>query len=106
MSKNRTCISVSVLRKEGRFRITVQKNKGRAVYTASKAYSAVFHKILTQKVLIDVQAGWADSEVNQKLSEHLGPEGGDWCHQVWLEASDQLCAPRVSTGSSPAQQLH
>lgn len=40
-----------------------------------------------------------DSEVDKKLAEWLGPEGGNKIHKVWLEASD------VPQGSTPAPDL-
>ena len=51
-------------------------------------------------------AGRADSEVDWKLAEWPGPEGGVQWNEVWLEASRYWCIPEVNTGENTVQHLH
>lgn len=62
--------------------MTARVDRGRteqySIYLGfSKAFDVVSYKSLTTPQAIPVEAGWADTEVDWKQAEWLGPEGGD-----------------------------
>jgi len=60
-----------------------------SIYWAfTKTFDTASHKSLTAPQAVAVGPGWADSEVDWKLTEWPGPEGGDEQRKVWLEASN------------------
>ena len=67
-------------------------DKGRAVdivyLSFSMASDTISHYILTQKLMKYGLDEPILSEVDWKLTEWLGPEGGDQWHEFYLEASN------------------
>lgn len=77
----------------------VDERKAVDIYSDfSKAFGIVSHKIPLEKIM-EVWAGWGNSEVDWKLCEQLGPRNAAQWHKVSLEASNLGCPPGVNTGS-------